>query len=151
MDFLELFFIAFGLGVIIIINIYKFFLKKSDKSKLEKLKLNAIKIPIKLVDIKVKSNSWTEEAEKYISKNSAGIVLYNKFTNNDNKNVDYVNVNLNRLIYEFEYDRKRYVYTTLLDIEKEKLKIWFVFQKETTLYLNPKTEEMYLDLEFMNE
>ena len=55
------------------------------------------------------------------------------------------------LIYEFEYDRTRYLYTTLLDIEKEKLKIWFVFHKETTLYLNPKTEEMYLDLEFMNE
>ena len=52
----------------------------------------------------MKSNSWTEEAEKYTSKNSAGIVLYNKFTNNDNKNVDYVNINLNRLIYEFEYD-----------------------------------------------
>ena len=39
----------------------------------------------------------------------------------------------------------------LPDIEKEKLKILFVFHKETTLYLNPKTEEMYLDLEFMNE
>ncbi len=150
MDFLKLLFIAFGLGVIILINVYKFFLKKSDKKKLENLKLNAIKIPVKLTDIMVKSNSWTEEAEKYTSKNSAGIVLYNKFTNNDNKNVDYVNVNLHRLTYEFEYDRKRYLYTTLLDIEKEKLKIWFVFHKETILYLNPKTEEMYLDLEFMN-
>ncbi|MEC5395111.1 hypothetical protein [Bergeyella sp. RCAD1439] len=125
-------------------------MNRKDQMDLRRFKDSAVKLPVKLKDLKIVSNSWTEEREKYTDRNQAGIVLYNKLTNNDHKNVDYVNVNMNRITYKFTYDGKKYFYTTLLDMEKEKLRTWIVFHEETHLYLNPETGEIYLDLEFMN-
>lgn len=148
---MELLLIFLGVILLVLLIIKLFFHRENKKMQknLMKFKGNAVKIKVNLEDIKIISNSWTEEREKYTSDRDAGIVIYNKLTHNDHKNVDLVQVNLNHLIYAFTYQGNAYIYEELIDYDTEKLRIWFIFKKETDLYLDINTEEMYLDLEFL--
>lgn len=141
-------FLAAGI-ILLVIKIAEYFINNSDKRKIEKLKKDSFKINVQLKDISVLANSWSNEREP--TKSEQRTLLYDKLTNNDVRESKYETVNMVLLNYNFKFEGNVYQYSKTINVEKEKLRVGFVFQKETVLYFNPKTHQMYLDLEFLGD
>lgn len=113
----------------------------------------AVKIPVKLNEIKVKSQGWTETKKEIRSNRwNRHEVIYNAAIGNDDKNFTTTKHCYNTLSYKFKHDGKNYNQTFVVDMDLYNLKICFEIQKETYLYIGKGEFEnkFYLDLTFMD-
>ena len=70
--------------------------------------------------------------------------------NESEKGTRKINISINQLFYEFELNGIRYRHNVTVEMDTEKLKMWFALKQKTTLYVDKNDPEIqYLDLEFM--
>lgn len=131
---------------------FKNYKKEAKKSDIEVFKLNADKILVNLSDAEISSVYHTqtlEDAECFKEK-TINHIFFNK-TYNDNVE-KYINTWRNEVkLKGINYKQSNIDYEFIVYMDKPKLKTWFIFNKETYLYINPENQQMYLDLEFTNE
>lgn len=134
-----------GIGTIILLPFIIWFLisyikeKKIDsekKDEIQKLKKYGEKVIVNLENIKIVSNSWTQEVRK---------------TSKYEDTVSHVDINYNFIEIKIPYKNEFINYSLHINMETTKLKIHFAIKRETILYVDLKDKNKnYLDLEFLN-
>ncbi|WP_461533116.1 hypothetical protein [Sinomicrobium sp.] len=142
-----------GIGILLMIPgvIYYYWdrlkTKKSKKSDLEKFKEKADKIKVNLTDLDIVSNSWTETTEVY----NSGYTKYGEYVEKAKDNTKEVAREVNYIRIQVPYKGQTVNYDLNIPMDATTLKMHFVIQKETILYIDPKNpDKKYLDLEFLN-
>jgi len=144
-------------AIILIISLLSF-IKDYRKSSIESKKNNnfkatAIKVLVKLNEIKVTSKGWVETTKEIKANRwNRHEIIYNSMSGNDHKNFITTKNCYNTLSYKFKHNGKNYNQTVIVDMDLYNLKIWFEIQKETYVYIGTGEfeNEFYLDLQFMD-
>jgi hypothetical protein len=118
------------------------------KKWLQNLKSTGIKIPVDLTKCKIKSNSWTEERERY---SNPRIAFWNEVGGDADKNIERVENNHSVIEYECEFKGRRQVFLGSISKDETTLRILLELKKETTIYVDrDDVESYYFDLEFLD-
>jgi len=139
-------------GIILLINL----LYKSKVTEKETLQTNVIieefkrssrKVKVDLQNLKIISNSWNEDI--VISEDKYGGL--DELAGYKNHNIINVKRNLNTVLLEIPIKNDILQYQVNIESDLTTLQMKFAIQKETTLYVDSKSEESYLDLEFLDK
>ncbi len=139
-------------GILLLGNfIYKKKVTEKDNAKLntllEEFKRSSRQIKVNLENLNIISNSWSEDI--IISENKYGGL--DELAGYKNHNIINVDRNLNTILLEIPIKDKIHKYHIDIESDLITLQIKFAIQKETILYIDSKSKETYLDLEFLNE
>ena len=114
---------------------------------LEEFKRNSRRIKVNLENLDILSNSWNEDI--VISNDQYGGL--DEIAGYKNHNIVNVNRNLNTIFLDIPVNGEIYKYRIDIECDLITLQMKFAIQKETILYIDSKSKETYLDLEFLEE
>jgi hypothetical protein len=139
-------------GVILLGNFfYKERVIEKETTKLndliEEFKMSSRQIKVNLENLNIISNSWNED----IIVNEDMYDALNGLAGYTSHNVINVDRNLNTILLEIPVKDEIYKYHIDVESDLTTLQMKFAIQKETILYIDTKSKETYLDLEFLNE
>lgn len=146
----------FGIGILLMIPLpcVIFFalqeakhLQREEQRRIEKLKQNGEKIAVDLLNVQIKSNSWTESEITA----PARVVALDTIIGQEHRHIKKVQQHHNVVMHTRNINGKEHECISYSNMELTSLKMHFAIQKQTYFYYDKNdTDNYYLDLEFLN-
>jgi hypothetical protein len=145
-----------GLGLIAIPGLILFLLLRTTDSGNKKEKQNAIKafkrnadvIEVNLSECVIKSNSWTEEKERY---SNYRVQAWNTLGGDSEKNIEKVTYNSSTITYKTNYKGQEQIFESGT-VGKDEITVSMLLehQGKTKIYIDRlDPDNYYFDLEFL--
>ncbi|WP_286967702.1 hypothetical protein [Flavobacterium sp. UBA4854] len=105
---------------------------KKARTRLRKI---GKRIPVSYNELEIKTNCWVQEVEVGTGRNSHN---------------EYIDVNLNVIIFKITFDNIHFREEYRIDMEPQILKMKLAMQKELSFYYDPNNvKDNFLDFEFL--